>query len=135
MPFEVRQLEGLQRASFARAKILMKSEVSVKDVDVIIDLYKKSLESLYLEVSDTMVQSQFEDSSSKKKSKEKTLRDVFISLEDENRLVDKTELFKKLMSDHPEQFADAYECDDFFKKYEGSRFLIDGNTGKYKFRL
>lgn len=135
LPFEERQLEGLLRSSIARAKLLMKDEVDVKDVDAITDLYKKSLESLNLKIEGNYIQGIFDDDAHTKVNKERAFMKTWAMCEDENGMVEDTHLFMKLIEHHPKHFPDALVCKKFFKQFEGTKILIDGKTGKYRMRM
>lgn len=57
LPMEERQLEGLIRLATAHAKLHLKDRVDVSDVEVVIKLYKESLESFGLSTESDQIQS------------------------------------------------------------------------------
>src|SRR5207302_5226565 len=124
LPFEERQLEGLIRSSIARAKLLLKDEVDMVDTNEIIELYKQSLESLGLKIEGDMIQSVFEEDHI---GKDRAFRQTWHGLEGEDGFVNKEEFFKILVEKYPKHFVDFYACNDYFKKFEGTRFLLQPN--------
>lgn len=130
LPMEPRQLIGFFRSAVARNKLLMKEIIDEQDADEIINLHKKSLESLGLKIEGNIVQSMFDDS---KVSKEKAIMRVWHICTDNEQTVSKEEFFKKLIEFYPHFFEDQYACEESWEKHE-KRFLLQPN-GRYRMSL
>jgi len=130
LPMEPRQLIGFYRSAMARNKLLMKEVIDEQDADEIINLHRKSLESLGLKIEGNTVQSMFDDS---KVSKEKAIMKVWHILTDNEQTVSKEEFFKKLIELYPHYFEDQYSCEEMWEKHE-KRFLLQPN-GRHRMSL
>ena len=131
LPMETRQLEGLMRACIARARCYMVEEVTEKMVLEEIALYKKSLISLNLKVTDTSIQKELVSS---QVTKDTAVLKSWRAVEDEEGYVDRTAYTDYLLMNFPKYFPDIFAVEKMWKQNEGTRFLLQPNR-KYRLSL
>lgn len=113
LPLEERQLEGLIRLSTARAKLLMKDQVDITDVERIIYLSKRAIESFGIKVENGT--QMHLPGGTKSESDQQAFLTLFKSLEDADGEVTRTTLVEALKA-HP-QFSDKQPNEIIDKAY------------------
>jgi replicative DNA helicase Mcm len=109
VPIETRQLEGMVRLSTAHAKLLLKDEVETSDVDVIIGLFKYSLDSLHIGYEGSLYQADLND---KKKTKEQAFLIILKEMRDENGLLNETRVINRMARD--KRFGEIEKARKYF---------------------
>ncbi len=132
LPLEARQLAGFVRLSVAYAKLHLKSVVEVSDVEVIIDLYKKSLASFGLKISANA--QQLDLLGNQKMNREQTLLHAFKLLAEkhEEGHVSKEELMMELAG-KTKYFESPIDVSIQFDRLANSgRYIMCAEDGKYR---
>jgi len=126
-----RQLEGLSRLAGAHAKLLQKSRIDVRDVDVIFDLYVKSLESFGFDLSsNTSIQTKFHTSD--RVSKENAFWLVWAQEKSEDGwIVSKHEFIDKIAK-HPSFKDDMYRAEKMFNDMHKRGQIYEDAVGRFK---
>ena len=123
---DVRTLEGLFRLSAARAKLRFSEEIEVEDVDAILDLYRKSLDSFDVSIVEGMSQQTMSGGSI---NQEQTFWLAFEKLKDMEETVDPAELVRELSGT---KHFDEVSARRYFDKLHRFGYLLMGVDGRYK---
>ena len=127
MPMDKRIIESLTRLSIAHAKLLLKETVQESDVDVITNLYLKSLETFGIDTKSEITQTKFYDS--KELNQTQTFWKCFDESMDAEGSVDMVVVIDKLACT---KFFDEYRAKSFFEKMIASRKLYEVTSGRWK---
>jgi replicative DNA helicase Mcm len=109
VPIETRQLEGMVRLSTAHAKILLKDEVDIEDVDEVIKLFKYSLDSLHIGYEGSPYQS---DLNEKKLSREQAFLIILKEMRDDDGYLNETSVVQRMAKD--KRFGDIDKARKYF---------------------
>ena len=123
---DVRTLEGLFRLSAARAKLRFSEEIEVEDVDAILDLYRKSLDSFDVSIVEGMSQQTMSGGSV---NQEQSFWLAFEKLKDMEETVDPAELVRELSAS---KHFDEVSARRYFDKLHRFGYLLMGADGRYK---
>ena len=126
IPLETRQLQGMIRLATAHAKIMRKDIVDESDVDVVINLFKYSLDSFNIKYDGSVEQLDlFHDSKTREQIFFETIKSIF----DKDGHFDYDVLIKKLAKN--KKFGDAERATKYFDLNKGSNILLNSD-GTYR---
>ena len=128
IPMTPRELEGLIRLSTARAKLLQKDVVDVEDVDAVIQLKKKAMESfpgVTLKGDGRQLQLL-----SEMDKKQKSKVDIILECMDEENKVSSSEVCEKWVD--AGVFKTEQKAEREFQAMVGERFYLRGDRYLYK---
>ena len=127
MPIDKRIIETTIRLSVARAKILMKDFVEVKDVEDITNLYLKSLQSFGIDTKTELVQDKFFDKH--EMNQDHTFWKMFDECMDAQGAVDMVQVIEKCACT---KAFDEYKAKSYFERMVARRRLYELKSGKWK---
>ena len=127
IPVETRQLEGIIRLVTAHAKIHLRKETTLEDVDAIIELFKYTLDSLKIGYSGSLHQKAIGEQNL---SRDQLFYHFVKEMKAVNGEIDSTELINA-MGEH-KKFGSVTTAKKYFEKmYDSGKLLLNEN-GSYR---
>ena len=127
IPVDKRIIESMTRLCVARAKLLLKNEVTQADIDFISDLYLQSLESFGIDTKTELTQNKFFDT--RELNQEQTFWKIYTECMDEEQSVDMVQVIEKLACT---KLFDEFRAKSFFEKQIARRKLYELKSGRWK---